>query len=315
MERKCLDPFLEHRRAQERAHAQGAARDAGPMASLISVEINATELCNRKCVFCPRVDPQAYPNRNLHMPIEVLERVADDLARLRMGSRVSFSGFGEPMLHRAFPELVRAARERLPDNTIECNTNGDRLTTATARGLFDAGLTYLYVNLYDGPEQERHFRDVFAEAGIDPSRYRLRPHWAGATDGFGLTLNNRSGTVNRPDIGVAPLARPLATPCFYPFYKMLVDWNGDVPFCSNDWGRAIVVGNVLRQPIEEIWLSASMQDIRRRLAQGDRDRKPCSTCSVDGTLHGRSSFERLMAFYGERGSLAAGTDAERDVPG
>ena len=26
-------------------------------------------------------------------------------------------------------------------------------------------------------------------------------------------------------------------PCFYPFYKMLVDWDGRVLFCSNDWGR------------------------------------------------------------------------------
>ena len=29
------------------------------------------------------------------------------------------------------------------------------------------------------------------------------------------------------------------------YYKMFVDWNGDVLFCSNDWGREIVIGNLI----------------------------------------------------------------------
>ena len=28
------------------------------------VELNVNELCNRTCVFCPRVDPKIYPNLN-----------------------------------------------------------------------------------------------------------------------------------------------------------------------------------------------------------------------------------------------------------
>ena len=33
------------------------------------VELNTTELCNRKCPFCPRVDPKTYPNQNIHMDV------------------------------------------------------------------------------------------------------------------------------------------------------------------------------------------------------------------------------------------------------
>ena len=33
-----------------------------------TMEINPTELCNRKCSFCPRGD--WYPNKNLHLTIE-----------------------------------------------------------------------------------------------------------------------------------------------------------------------------------------------------------------------------------------------------
>lgn len=31
------------------------------------VEINPTELCNRTCSFCPRNDPEVYPNQNLNI--------------------------------------------------------------------------------------------------------------------------------------------------------------------------------------------------------------------------------------------------------
>ena len=37
---------------------------------LTTVEINPTELCNRRCSFCPRSDPSVYPNRSLHMSIQ-----------------------------------------------------------------------------------------------------------------------------------------------------------------------------------------------------------------------------------------------------
>ena len=32
---------------------------------------------------------------------------------------------------------------------------------------------------------------------------------------------------------------------------MFVDWNGDVLFCSNDWGREHIVGNLLKGPLSK----------------------------------------------------------------
>jgi radical SAM protein with 4Fe4S-binding SPASM domain len=296
------DPHLEHRKAQERAHFSGIGAK-GPMESLVTIELNATELCNRKCVFCPRVDPAVYPNRNLNMEISLAERVAGEVGRLGLKSRLSFSGYGEPLLHRQFSELVCVFRRKLPENTIEINTNGDRLTPAKVRELFDAGLTYLYINLYDGPEQREHFEAILREAQAPDGRWKLRPHWVGAERDFGLTLNNRSGMVNAPEAGIGPLARALEMRCHYPFYKMIVDWNGDVLFCSNDWGREIVVGNLKTQPLDAVWMAHRMYDVRRRLMAGDRSHSPCSKCSVHGTLSGEPSFRLLLAHYLRTGEI------------
>lgn len=274
------DPHLDHRKKQEQSHIF----DADPMSSLVTVEMNITELCNRKCVFCPRVDPKVYPNRNLHMHEGTVASVASELNRLGLMSRISFSGFGEPLLHPRFAELIATAR-LYTNNTIECNTNGDKLTPAKIKELFEAGMTWLYVNMYDGPEQIPLFQSMFREAG--EKRYKLRPHWI---ESHGLTLNNRSGTLAGHN---AAKGR-----CHYPFYKMLVDWNGDVLFCSNDWGRKIKVGNVLERGLREIWLSPRMKEIRLELSNGDRSRDPCNACSVAGTLSGKPSHDLLMEHYG-----------------
>ncbi|MBI2618374.1 SPASM domain-containing protein [Candidatus Kaiserbacteria bacterium] len=296
--------FMEYRKKQEADHMANVQERDSVMDSLVTVELNITELCNRKCPFCPRIDPDIYPNRNLNMSLETAEKVARNLAEIDSRCRISFSGFGEPLLHPAFPDIIRAFRTCLPNNAIETNTNGDKLTVAVIRGLYGAGLTTMYVNCYDGPEQVRQFTDLFKGARIEVSRYKLRRHWSeDKTTDFGLVLNNRSGTVDLKISGAESPTFPLARKCFYPFYKMLVDWNGNVLFCSNDWGRVIVVGSVHESSIQDIWLSEKMLDIRKRLMVGDRLHSPCNTCSVNGTLHGKSSFQQILKYYVDKGLL------------
>lgn len=297
-----VDPFLEYRKAQEMAHSSKIDPDSNnPMDSLITVEMNLTELCNRTCLFCPRVDPSVYPNQNLHMSLDTSRKVGKDLADIGYVGRISFSGFGECLLAKGFEDHIRILREALPDNLIETNTNGDRLTVKKIHSLLDAGLSAIYVNLYDGPEQFDHFKALFAEAGLREDQWRLRPHWPGCAEDFGLVLNNRSGMVVNPELGVGPLQTALHQRCHYPFYKMFVDWNGDVLFCSNDWGREIKIGNVMETPVKDIWMSQQTHQIRQYLARGERSFSPCSKCDVIGTLHGKTSFEILSRHYDREG--------------
>ena len=50
--------FLDHRRQQEKKHWDKKVGDLNELDSILTVEINTTELCNRTCVFCPRHDPR-----------------------------------------------------------------------------------------------------------------------------------------------------------------------------------------------------------------------------------------------------------------
>ncbi len=282
--------FLAHRKTQEQAH-HDQADHGDPLSSILSVEINTTELCNRTCVFCPRHDPRVFPNRDLHMSPAGADIIASKLSGAYQG-RISFSGFGENLLNPEFPGVIEKFRKNLPGNFLECNTNGDRLTRDLARRLFDSGLDMLYINLYDGEHQIEGFESMLSgQAGI--GEYRYRQHWN--PDDHGLILNNRSGTIQW--ISQTHTVENLQkSRCYYPFYKMFVDWNGDVLFCSNDWGREHVVGNLMNQSLAGVWLGRPMKKIRARLAQGDRSHSPCDQCSVSGTLFGEKSFDILQAY-------------------
>ena len=288
---------MEYRKEQERQHFEMMKSSVDPFHGLMTIEVNATELCNRTCVFCPRHDPEVYPNQHLHMSPENAMKIAKNIAQSRYFGRISFSGFGENLMYKKFPSVVREFRKELPDNIIECNTNGDILLKrdGLATELYESGLSFLYINMYDGEWQRDEFLEVLDREKIPSSWYTFRKHWI--DDDHGLVLNNRSGVIKWVDADTESLVR---TPCYYPSYKMLVDWNGNVLFCSNDWGRKHIVGNLLHHKIKDVWLGDKMVGFRKTLGAGVRINDPCKDCSVKGDLFGKASYDHFYKCEGVR---------------
>lgn len=287
--------FLVNRIEQERNYFNNIT-DLEVINSLSSVDITTIDLCNRTCVFCPRHDPKIYPNRNLRMTRDGADIISKKLKDINYKGTIAISGFGENLLNPDIIDIVKAFRNHNKECYIECNTNGDPIKRSLVESLLEAGLTCLNINLYDGPEQVDKFEELLA--GLPINTYKYRVHWN--TD-HGIIYNNRSGLITWiEDDSIKTNA--INSPCYYPFYKMMVDWNGDVLFCANDWGRTRVIGNLLQQSVSEIWLSTHMKKIRMRLSEGNRNFNPCNTCNVNGTLVGKKSFDLLMGYYNENSS-------------
>ena len=51
------------------------------------------------------------------------------------------------------------------------------------------------------------------------------------------------------------LKEPLKEPCYYPSYTFFMDYNGDVLMCPHDWGKKIVLGNMMKNSFLNIWNS------------------------------------------------------------
>lgn len=241
------------------------------------IELNPTELCNRACVFCPRVDEASYPNQRLHMAMPLAEKIASDLQELDYQGTVHICGFGEPLLHPRIVDLVRA----FSNFRVEITTNGDRLNPELIRELTAAGCDYICVSMYDGPHQIPHFEAMFAEAGS--TEFILRDRWQPEEENFGLShLTNRAGTIN---VGVQ---RPVdaARPCWYPSYQLMLDWNGDVLLCPQDWTKRARFGSAATEHLLDIWTSPAMRKRRMQLLRGREGLSPCGGCNSDGCKHG-----------------------------
>ncbi len=248
-------------------------KDSYPMFSWI--DINVTELCNRKCVFCPRVDEDLYPNQRLYISTDLINKIAQELKDINYQGAVVFSGYGEPTLHPQLSELIQI----LSPIRVELVTNGDTLTVDSIKEYYTRGLSYMCVSLYDGPEQVGRFEQMFHSAGIGKDHYILRDRWHSEDQSFGLTLTNRAGTLQ---LGPAPSVRP----CYYLAYSMCIDWNGDALLCVQDWEKRLKYGNLYTDTLESVWRSSRYSRQRQQLISGKRTNSPCSKCNAQGTVHG-----------------------------
>ena len=124
------EKFLKHRKKQEQ-NFFNKVDVSNPLSSILTIELNTTELCNRTCIFCPRHDSEVYPNRNLNMSVEDAEVIAINLSNHDYKGKISYSGYSENFLNKKFIDIISVMRKHLPDNLFECNTNGDFLKKET----------------------------------------------------------------------------------------------------------------------------------------------------------------------------------------
>ena len=243
------------------------------------IDISVTDLCNRICVFCPRIDEDFYPNQNHHISIDLINKIAAELHQLKFEGATVLCGYGEPLLHPQITDVVSILSKV---SRIEIVTNGDHLNSDVISQLIDAGNSYFVVSMYDGPHQIDQFQAMFEEAKCDDDNFILRDRWHSEEDSFGLKLTNRAGTIN---IGTQDPV-DVTHPCHYPAYSMSIDWNGDVLLCVHDWNKKVKLGNLYAQTLLDVWTSTTLCKRRIQLLHGKRKLSPCNMCNADGTLHG-----------------------------
>ena len=261
------------------------------------VELNINEICNRKCPFCPRVDPKTYPNQNIHMDVSLAENIASQLADLDFKGIVNISGTGEPTLTKHITDIVKQFGDR--GIHTEIVTNGDVLVGKKGKqliqDLYSSGLCQFVISMYDGPEQVEIFHNLFAECGIDKSSYSLRDRWYDESEDYGLLYTNRAGNIgfeHLSDIAKEKLMKSGKSACFYTHYSMMIDWNGDALLCCQDmYNRTVKFGNVKDKSLIDIWTDAKLTEYRNKLKNGDRSLSPCSNCNANGQIFGKNHAE------------------------
>ena len=254
------------------------------------VELSLIDVCNRKCTFCPKVDSKIAPDTYQKMSRTIIDKIHDDLLAMNYNGTISLCGYGEPLLHKDISYIVKKLSNV---SNVEIVTNGDVLTSKSLQELYLSKVSKVLVSMYDGPEQIIKFKEMTRKANVPEEMVILRDRWYDKFNDFGVKLTNRAGTVNAGD----QISPDKYTACFYPTYQFLIDWNGDIFLCPQDWQRRVAMGNTMQETIFKIWTGKILTKFRKNLLAGKRCTGPCNACNAEGTLLGKNHAKKWIKIY------------------
>lgn len=268
--------------------------------------------CNLKCVMCPN---SLMPSTDIgEMTLQHYETLLTKIAPYC--EFLMLYWMGETTLHSQFTELLRLARE-IVDGKIVLSTNMTNFSSEIEAAITsNTDIVLCCIDRWEKKKFERirvgaNFEDVVnntlslitASNGSnceiivkaldldskDNEYQEFSEFWTkqGATPMLAW-LNDWAGT--RPGIrNAASLAIPHSAsnrvPCADLWFKMVINWKGDVQICCFDWMYQDKLGTLLEQSIEEIWHSEEIASIRAAHANGEfSSKKICAVCNSWGEI-------------------------------
>ena len=254
------------------------------------VELSLIDVCNRKCSFCPKADDQVAPDTFQKMTRKIIDEIHDQLLEIHFKGTISLCGYGEPLLHKDIYYIVKKLSNV---SKVEIITNGDVLSSKKLQDLYISNVSKVLVSMYDGPQQIEKFKKMTLNANVPEDIVILRDRWYDKYNDFGVKLTNRAGTVSTGEQEKIGKYKN----CYYPTYQFLIDWDGNVYLCPQDWQRKNPMGNVMQETIFQIWKGKTLTNYRKNLLSGKRCVNPCSSCNADGTLLGKNHAIKWKSIY------------------
>ena len=295
--RKAAERVLLSQAKPVRKIMLATGRDRSPVLPEI-VQIESTNICNAKCVFCPRDEMH---RRQGIMSFELFTKIVDECAELGI-THVRVHNYGEPFVDRKLVEKVRYAKQR-GIAEVGMISNGSLITEAVARGMIDAGLDAINISVDAsgkdvfestriGLKYDKVIANIERLVRIRAESGRRRPklilsfvrqnnsadeqafieHWRKIADKIHITdLHNWGGTLHQQS--------DVNYPCYRPWLTFTVLWDGRVSLCCADFDGHTILGDMTTSSIKEIWNNDLYRSVRREhLESGGPD--VCRACDL-----------------------------------
>jgi len=280
--RKSVERLLLANAKSVRSLMLRTGRDKAPRWPDI-VQIESTNLCNAKCVFCPRDEMH---RRQGVMDFDLFRKVVDECAALGI-THVRVHNYGEPFLDKGLVEKVRYAKSK-GIAEVGMISNGSLITEELARGMIDAGLDAINISVdasgkevFEATRLHLKYDDVIQnvktlarlrnESGLTHPKLILSfvrqnnsaeeanfiKEWSQVADKIHITdLHNWAGTLNAKS--------DVQFPCYRLWLTFTVLWDGRVSMCCADFDGRHVFGDLKSQTIAEVWNSPLYRAARRQ---------------------------------------------------
>jgi radical SAM protein with 4Fe4S-binding SPASM domain len=295
--RKAAEHTLRSQAKSVKRIMLATGRDRSPILPEI-VQIESTNICNAKCVFCPRDDMH---RKQGIMSFELFAKIVDECAQLGI-THVRVHNYGEPFVDRKLVDKVRYAKAK-GIREVGMISNGSLITEAVARGMVEAGLDAINISVDAagrevfestriGLKYDKVIGNIERLVKIRAESGKRRPklilsfvrqnnsadeqafieHWRKVADKIHITdLHNWGGTLHQQS--------DVNYPCYRPWLTFTVLWDGRVSLCCADFDGQTVLGDLNTSSIQDIWNNEAYRQVRREhLESGGPD--VCRSCDL-----------------------------------
>lgn len=232
------------------------------------VDIETNTGCNRRCVYCPNsIYDRGLVKKQKLMDENLFKKIIDELVRIGFDGRISPHLYGEPLLDKRIPRLIRYVRTKLPKVRIVLVSNGDLLTIDKYIELSDAGVNNFRITQH-GKEMNPNIKDLFEF--IKKRSNKKAKVWYELAD-LGVPLYNRGGLIKPPIPDYNPRCLCINNP-------LVIDYDGNVILCCNDYLSSIKFGNLRNKSLLDIWNSRQFKEIRKQLKRREFNLDICKKC-------------------------------------
>jgi MoaA/NifB/PqqE/SkfB family radical SAM enzyme len=255
-------------------------RDRAPLPEIVQIE--STNICNAKCVFCPRDEME---RKQGVMAWDLFAKITDECASLGIG-HVRLHNYGEAFVDRRLADKIAYAKHK-GIREVGIISNGSLITEEVARAVVAAGLDAINISVDAAGKEVFESTRIGLKydkvmAGIEhllaarQALGRSRPklilsfvrqnnsseerafieRWTARADKIHITdLHNWAGTLHHES--------DVRYPCYRPWLTFTVLWDGRVSLCCADFDGRHVLGDLRTHTIAEVWNSDLYRETRR----------------------------------------------------
>lgn len=280
----------EHQIRQRIRQEFDRARPNGILPRQLAIE--TINRCNAACIMCPYPTLQrdkGVMSADVHKLI--IDKVKDWGAPI---ISISHAGMGEPLIDRNIHKKVAYEKSVFPEAQVSLFSNASALETKRVEELFDVALDVYSVSLnaFSKDVYEKVMKLSFQRTWDNLHRFMEMNDAQGKPITFNVSLvpteEHSEEEISRFREYWTPRAHNVIVPpriswgsyqdqgvhknqypCRYIFDTFLVDWDGTVAMCCEDYETKFPLGNIVENSPQEIWNSKMFQAQRRRQVEGD----------------------------------------------
>lgn len=271
------------------------------------VMIDTTTRCNLACTHCPNSALSIDKSWVGDIDEELYKKLIDEIARENVNTVVRPFDGGEPLMLKKIEAYIKYAKEA-GIQYVSINTNGQLLSEKRAIKLLESKLDHLEVSIdafsaetYQKIRNSDRYENLVENIlRLDALRKRLNASlridvsfveqsgnrheanlfenfWENKIDVVSIRpLHQHHGLVE--NCGTTMKSHTYRHPCPYLWNRIIVNHDGRVRFCENDWKGEHAVGNANTQSLKEIWHGEAYTKLRSSHVEGTFDHPYCFGC-------------------------------------